>query len=477
MITFVLLAGLSAVSAAGLTYWVARNKLLDGTQVRLLQDFRARVLLLSRDMGAPPTRDELKELVDDLQAGRDGEVFAVLGDDVPGNALISAELRAAVAANDRLQWQRVVSGGTPYLVAGSPVMFRTGKGRSGVSVYFAEPLHRARDDDAALVDAARTAAIPIVLLAAVAGLLAARGVLRPVADLGRAARRLAAGRLDTRLPVRGSDELAGLVRTFNGAAAELERSVGELREMEARSRRFVADVSHELRTPLAAATAVSDVLAEGADRLGGDAAVAARLVSAEIERLTRLVDDLMEISRFDAGAAVLNLNEVDVGEAVAACLRARGWIPHGAADTGNHTRGNAADSPPDPPDAPGQATGVRLDLPPGVRATIDPRRLDVIVANLVGNALRHGAPPVTVRLREEEGVVVIEVADEGPGLPPEILPHVFERFYKADSARARSEGSGLGLAIARENALLHGGDIRVENRGGAVFTLTLPRVP
>ncbi|MEV4898891.1 HAMP domain-containing sensor histidine kinase, partial [Nonomuraea sp. NPDC055795] len=276
--------------------------------------------------------------------------------------------------------------------------------------------------------------------------LAARGVLRPVADLDRAARRLGEGRLETRLPVRGGDELARLAGRFNETAAALERSVGELREMEARSRRFVADVSHELRTPLAAATAVTDVLEAGADRLDADAGTAARMVTAEVARLTRLVDDLMEISRFDAGAAVLNLNEMDVGKAVAACLRTRGWTD-----------------------------AVTADLPEGIHLALDPRRLDVIVANLVGNALRHGAPPVTLTLRAGEQALTLKVADHGPGLPADVLPHVFERFYKADAARARSEGSGLGLAIARENALLHGGDLSVAPGPGAVFTLTLPR--
>ncbi len=108
---------------------------------------------------------------------------------------------------------------------------------------------------------------------------------------------------------------------------------------------------------------------------------------------------------------------------------------------------------------------------------LDPRRFDVIVANLVGNALDHGAPPVTVRLRDPGESVVVEVEDRGEGLDPRILPHVFDRFYKADTARVRSEGSGLGLAIADENARLHGGVIKVANRpgGGAVFTLSLPR--
>jgi two-component system sensor histidine kinase MtrB len=281
-------------------------------------------------------------------------------------------------------------------------------------------------------------------------LLAARQVLRPVRALNTAANQLGRGRLDVRLRVKGSDELAQLVTTFNHTAAELERTVGTLRAMEADARRFVADVSHELRTPLAAMNAVTDVLDEDAGQLPEDTAVAARLVSAETKRLTRLVQDLIEISRFDAGRAELRREEVDVAAAVTDSLTARGWEPG--------------------------SEGLVADLPAGITAALDRRRLDIVVANLVGNALRHGAPPVEVVLRAEDGHVVLTVTDHGPGIPEEVLPRVFDRFAKADTSRARSEGSGLGLSIARENARLHGGDIVAANTGtGARFELRLPR--
>jgi two-component system sensor histidine kinase MtrB len=187
--------------------------------------------------------------------------------------------------------------------------------------------------------------------------------------------------------------------------------------------------------------------------LPGDAGKAARLVSQETHNLTRLVNDLIEVTRFDSGTAALALDDVDVAAAVGASLRARGWTDR-----------------------------VDTDLPPGVLARLDPRRLDVIIANLVGNALRHGAAPISVRLRAEPDWVTVEVCDRGPGLDPEVLPHVFDRFYKADTARSRSAGSGLGLALAWENARLHrdarhGGSLVAGNRpdGGAMFTLRLPR--
>ena len=174
---------------------------------------------------------------------------------------------------------------------------------------------------------------------------------------------------------------------------------------------------------------------------------AARLVSQETQNLAQLVEDLIEISRFDAGTAALSLDDLDVAAAVRATLRARGWTDQ-----------------------------VEAELPDGIVARLDPRRIDVIVANLVGNALRHGAAPVTVRLRATPGWVEVTVADHGPGLSPEVLSRAFDRFYKADTARTRSDGAGLGLAIALENARLHGGSLVAGNRApqGAVFTLRLP---
>ncbi len=201
--------------------------------------------------------------------------------------------------------------------------------------------------------------------------------------------------------------------------------------METRARRFAGDVSHELRTPLTAMTAVADILGDGT-AAPGEGTAAAHLVGQEIRHLNRLVEDLIEISRFDAGSAQLIAEDTGVAAAVQECLRARHWA------------------------------GVGCTVPAGLTARLDRRRFDVIAANLVGNALRHGAPPVTVRASLQAGRaggsdLVLEVRDHGPGLPAGAIGHVFDRFYKADSARARSEGSGLGLAIAQENARLHGG--------------------
>lgn len=206
-------------------------------------------------------------------------------------------------------------------------------------------------------------------------------------------------------------------------------------------------MSHELRTPLTALTAVAEVLEEEVDDLDPMIAPAVGLVVSETRRLNDLVENLMEVTRFDAGTARLVLDDVNVADQVTACIDARAWLD-----------------------------AVELDAGRGIVARLDPRRLDVILANLIGNALKHGGSPVRVSVAVEGEWLVIAVRDNGPGIPEEVLPHVFDRFYKASASRPKSDGSGLGLSIARENAHIHGGEITAANGagGGAVFTLRLP---
>jgi two-component system sensor histidine kinase MtrB len=230
-------------------------------------------------------------------------------------------------------------------------------------------------------------------------------------------------------------------------AAAVQASVAAMSTMEHEAKRFAADVSHELRTPLSTLTAVTEVLADAADRMEPDARESAQLAITETQRLVTLMEDLMEVSRFDARTAHMHPDDVNLGEAVRASIRARGWL---------------------------DSVEVSVEADPVLR--LDRRRLDVIVANLVGNALRHGAPPVHVRVWADDLAVRVEVVDHGAGLPESVVAHVFDRFFKHDTARSRTPGSGLGLALARENARLHGGDVIADTpeSGGARFVLVLP---
>ncbi|WP_267716885.1 sensor histidine kinase [Streptomyces sp. CoH17] len=470
VVAFTLVAVVATVTTGALTFREARTGVLQQSQDTVIEEFRHRVNTLVPNYRFPPEPADLQSFADDVSRGGRSQPWRVLvayrdasATSVPDDpfAELSSAMRESVRSRRATVFQRVSHDGRSALVVGMPVTFAgqysTERRASGLEVYLTVPQQEEQGYVDALVSAIERATVPALVLAVLIALLAARGVLRPVRALRRATRSIAEGRLDTRLAVQGSDELADLSRTFNETAAALEGSVAELRRMEAGARRFAADVSHELRTPLAAMSAVTDVLDEDAAGLDDDTATAVRLISTETSKLAALVNDLMEISRFDAGAAALHLDEIDLAESLRRTLASRGWQ-----DT------------------------VETALPgPGeLRGRVDPRRLDVIVANLVANALRHGAPPVRLDLRVQDDPTagrqaVVTVRDGGDGIPESVLPHVFDRFYKSADARARSEGSGLGLAIATENVRLHDGTVRAANHpgGGAVFTVVLPLPP
>ncbi|SEG16460.1 two-component system, OmpR family, sensor histidine kinase MtrB [Nonomuraea solani] len=452
VLAFLLVSVLGAVTVAAVTFRQGRTAIVARAQADALRELRTHLTARVPDLPTEPTEADLRTLARQLGtrtalSHRGGPLISAGAQAPPLPALLRARAASATTALA----QRFHHDGTPWLALALPV---TAAGRPHdappLVVYASFSLASQQQDVDGLAAAARAGALPVALASIIPALLAARRLLRPVRRLRTAAEQMAGGGLDTRVNVTGNDELADLGRTFNTMAATLQSDAAALRAMEARARRFAADVSHELRTPLAAMSAVTEVLdADAASgRLAPLTAEALQLVSDETRKLTRLVDDLIEVSRFDAGAAVLHLDEVDLGELVAKTLALRHW----------HDR-------------------VRTDLPAGLRVRLDPRRVDVILANLVGNALRHGGTAVLVQVAAEPGRISVAVSDDGPGIPAGLLPHVFDRFTKGDAARARSEGSGLGLAIAAENARLHGGTLTAANApdGGAVLTLTLPR--
>ena len=341
-----------------------------------------------------------------------------------------------IVARGELGYERAQVAGKHYLVVGGPA-------RRNTQLYFFFSEQGLRHDLALLRNILAGGVGILVLLAGFAGALLARQTLRPVGRASDAARSLAEGLLETRLPVEGRDEFGGWAQSFNEMASALETKIADLSAAQARERRFTADVAHELRTPLTALVGEASLLAEHLDSMPPESRRPAELLVADVGRLRRLVEDLMEISRFDAGQESVHAETVELGALTAATVRARGWEGR-----------------------------VRLEADE-VELTSDPRRLERIVANLVGNAVEHGDTDVAVRVGSDGGPFV-EVADHGPGIAREHLSHLFERFYKADAARSGG-GTGLGLAIAQENARLLGGRIEVwsEPGEGTRFTLRL----
>ncbi|GGP91770.1 two-component system sensor histidine kinase MtrB [Actinomadura coerulea] len=460
---FTAVALLASVLASGISYVLLRRVMLQRAQDAVINDIRTTLAQQIPSDLPPDTEPLVSAALEDALAGAPGRRAVAVPTrpdeaELPPPDILDVPVTPEFArrATRGVVFQRVERHGTPYLLVGASVTgFRTSPEepwRTTPPMVFVSASLRREAADLWLFTRTLLIADAAALAAALAlALLATGGVLRPVRRLGTAARALGEGRLDTRVRVQGRDELADLAHTFNRTAEALERTVTELRAMEAASRRFVADVSHELRTPLTSMIAMTDVLAEESAEGGGGGDAATRLVADETRRLGTLVEHLIEISRFDAGAAALVLDDVNVADAVGATLEARGWRDE-----------------------------VAVEGPADLFVRLDPRRFDVIVANLAGNALKHGRPPVSLRFGrpegEESGGVRVVVADRGPGLPADVATSVFDRFVKAEAARSRSEGSGLGLSIARENAVLHGGTLEAANgpEGGAVFTLWLP---
>jgi two-component system sensor histidine kinase MtrB len=296
----------------------------------------------------------------------------------------------------------------------------------------------------------------VVLLAAIASLVT-RWVVLPVRHAAQAAQRVSAGHLEERMQVLGVDDLAALATSFNDMAASLQAKLRELEDLSSVQRQFVSDVSHELRTPLSTIKMAADLLFESRQELDAAGGRSAELLQSQLERFEALLVDLLEISRYDAGAATLDADLVDV------CDLAR----------------RSADDAQQLAERKGSRIEFRLPAT-GCFAEVDRRRVERILRNVLINAVEHGeGKDVVVTAAMDSAAVAVSVRDYGVGLRSGEQQRVFERFWRADPARARSTGgTGLGLAISLEDARLHGGWLQAwgEPGKGSVFRLTLPRV-
>ena len=280
-------------------------------------------------------------------------------------------------------------------------------------------------------------------------------VIRPIRAARMAAERLAAGHLDDRMLVAGTQDLASLARSMNHMAEELTRKITQLQNLSVVQQQFVSDVSHELRTPLTTVRMAAEVLHGHRADFEPLAARSSELLTAELDRFEELLTDLLEISRFDAGAAELALDEVDLVEVAADEVRAQRAF---AAEFGSD---------------------LVLDAPRACVAEVDTRRIRRVLRNLITNAIEHGeGRPISIHVHGSEQAVAIAVRDHGVGFSAAQAHQVFNRFWRADPARARRVGgTGLGLSIALEDARLHGGWLNAWGRPGqgAQFRLTVPR--
>ncbi|MFJ9347008.1 MtrAB system histidine kinase MtrB [Streptomyces sp. NPDC101237] len=341
----------------------------------------------------------------------------------------------------------------PALVIGKQVNDPNG---DPYELYYLFPLTQEEKSLSLVKGTLATAGLFVVVLLGAIAWLVVRQVVTPVRMAAGIAERLSAGRLQERMKVTGEDDIARLGEAFNKMAQNLQLKIQQLEDLSRMQRRFVSDVSHELRTPLTTVRMAADVIHEAREDFDPVTARSAELLADQLDRFESLLADLLEISRFDAGAAALEAEPIDLREVVRRVVS--GAVPL-AERKGTHIR-------------------VLGDLQPVV-AEADARRVERVLRNLVVNAVEHGeGKDVVVKLASAGGAVAIAVRDYGVGLKPGEATRVFSRFWRADPARARTTGgTGLGLSIALEDARLHGGWLQAwgEPGGGSQFRLTLPR--
>jgi two-component system sensor histidine kinase MtrB len=368
------------------------------------------------------------------------------------------DLRADVASGGQSRKYHPVpdDSGKPQstLLVGAAVPSDTAGGQQ-IELYYAFPLEQEAESLSLIRSTVVISGIALTLFVVGIGVLVTRLVVDPVRRAAGTAQRLAEGQLEQRMTVRGEDDLARLATSFNAMADSLQRQITQLEGLSQLQQRFTSDVSHELRTPLTTVQMAADVLHEARGDFPPHVARSAELLRAELDRFESLLTDLLEISRYDAGAAVLDSEPVDLVALVARVVAGMTALAERHESELLVTRPDEA-----------------------VIAEVDARRVERILRNLVGNAIEHGAGrPIEVTLAANRTAAAVTVRDQGVGLSSADAQHVFDRFWRADPSRVRTVGgSGLGLSISLEDARLHGGWLQVwgQQGAGAQFRLTLP---
>lgn len=418
----------------------------------------------------------LSDLVSSLSSGGQGafDVVTLPASDADGaggrgqrasgevdwNKSVPADLRERIGSSTtaaqsytRITYNNEIKDSQPGLVIGKQVNDPNG---DPYQLYYLFPLTQEEKSLSLVKGTLATAGLFVVVLLGAIAWLVVRQVVTPVRMAAGIAERLSAGRLQERMKVTGEDDIARLGEAFNKMAQNLQLKISQLEDLSRMQRRFVSDVSHELRTPLTTVRMAADVIHEARADFDPVTARSAELLADQLDRFESLLADLLEISRFDAGAAALEAEPIDLRNVVRR-------VVSGAE-----------------PLAERKGTRIRVlgDQQPVV-AEADARRVERVLRNLVVNAVEHGeGKDVVVRLAAAGGAVAVAVRDYGVGLKPGEATRVFSRFWRADPARARTTGgTGLGLSIALEDARLHGGWLQAwgEPGGGSQFRLTLPR--
>ncbi len=369
--------------------------------------------------------------------------------------VVSEGLRTRVRADPtHVQYQSVtLAGGTPAIVVGSQVTV----GPAGnYEIYLVYSLADEQVTLGFVLQTMLLGGLALILLIAGVTVVVVRLVVGPIRTAAETSQKLAAGQLEVRIPEHGDDVIATLARSFNGMADSLQQQITKLAALSRLQQRFVSDVSHELRTPLTTIRLAGDVLYDQREAFEPSTARTAELLHTQVQRFEVLLADLLEVSRYDAGAVELDLVPTNLVRLVEEAVDAMALL------------------------ADGRGSELRVIAPGGYfEAEVDARRIRRILRNLLGNAVEHGeGKPIEVLVDSNESAIAIAVRDWGIGMTAVEASRVFDRFWRADPSRQRTiGGTGLGLAISLEDAVLHNGWLEVwsEPGDGTCFRLTLPR--
>ncbi|MFQ6172834.1 MtrAB system histidine kinase MtrB [Oryzobacter sp. R7] len=408
---------------------------------------------------AAPEEDPSRYVVMTRSQNNDSDIVLVeLRSGALDLSAVSEDLQRAVSASpDRQQVQMsevTVRGETlPAVIVGSVVEVPDA---GPYDLYFIYPMKQEVATMELISSSFLLAGVILTLLVGAVAWVVTRQVVAPVRRAAEVAQRLSAGKLNQRMPTRGEDDLALLATSFNAMADSLQSQIRQLEGLSAVQQRFVSDVSHELRTPLTTIRMAVDLIHEARTDFDPTVARSAELLAGELDRFEALLSDLLEISRFDAGAAALDVEPVDIAGTVRKVVEAAR------------------------PLAERRGSRVTVHAPAAVaEAEVDERRVERILRNLVVNAIEHGeGKPIDIHVGVGGDAVAVVVEDHGVGLRPGEAANVFTRFWRADPARARTTGgTGLGLSISLEDARLHNGWLQAwGKRGvGSRFRLTLPQ--
>ena len=441
---FALGALLVSTALAGITFWTARQYFLRQRESTDLSQAYVNASFVRSALRSPKADiSQLLDSVDSLPGS-----YSILYDHghwfstslAIGRDPIPPPMQRLVSSGSAAT-QRYLINGSPDLAVGLPI---PSVGASYFEIFSLEELSRTLH---ILLLSLEVAAVATTLAGAIIGRWVSGRVLGPLGEVASAAAALSGGRLDTRVQPTAPADLALLASSFNQMADRLQERI----EREAR---FTSDVSHELRSPLTTLSTALGVLEARSADLPPRSLQALALLSAEVRRFQSMVSDLLEISRFDAGSAELNLEEVEIGELVHHAVSARA------------------------------ASRLSIDIPEAtsaVRISVDKRRMERVLANLIENAESYAGGATRVTAEAARDSIRLAVEDDGPGVPPEERSRIFERFYRGQAGRARGEGrgAGLGLSLVAEHVRLHGGAVWVEPKTdgpGSRFVVDIPRV-